>query len=167
MLIVEDGTGRMDAESYASITEGDAYALVHVNSAWSGADDAGKENALRLGTQYLDNVYRQRWQGTRYRELQTLTWPRVGVYDADGYLVRLVVPTLVKSATIEAAFRSFAGDLMPDLTTPGTIGSISQTLGPLSKSVTYVGGNSPIPVFREIEALVRQFLGQGYRAERG
>lgn len=37
-LIVEDGTGLPDAESYASVAFADAYFTARNNSAWTGTD---------------------------------------------------------------------------------------------------------------------------------
>ena len=54
-LVVEDGTGKTDADSYLSLVDADAYNLAHSASTdWNGAVEAVKEKALRLATQYLD-----------------------------------------------------------------------------------------------------------------
>jgi hypothetical protein len=50
-LIKEDGTGKVDANSYADVTDGDAYHDGHLYaSAWTAAATANKEKALVMAT---------------------------------------------------------------------------------------------------------------------
>ena len=76
-LIVEDGTGRADAESYASVSVADAYHTARGNTAWAAlATTALKEAALRKATDYLGQTYGLRWKGYRMTTTQALDWPR-------------------------------------------------------------------------------------------
>ena len=69
VLIVEDGTGKADAESYLSVADADTYHTKHGDSAdWDGASTGDKEEALRMGTQYLDATYNTLWIGSRANE---------------------------------------------------------------------------------------------------
>ena len=57
-LIKEDGTGKVDANSYASAADGDAYHEGHLYaSAWTGATLANKEKALVMATRLIDGEY--------------------------------------------------------------------------------------------------------------
>lgn len=115
-LIVEDGTGRADAESYASVPEADAHHAALGNEAsWLDLDTDVKEVALRKAANFMRQVYRPRWAGTRVRYEQRLDWPRYGVM-VDGFAVLSnTVPQDVKEACIELAFRSAQGEeLLPD-----------------------------------------------------
>ena len=50
-LIKEDGTGKVDANSYADAADGDAYFEGHLYaSAWAGAAAGDKELQLEAGT---------------------------------------------------------------------------------------------------------------------
>lgn len=52
-LIVEDGTGLADAESYLSVADADTYHADRNNEAWQDYSTAEKEAALRKATQYI------------------------------------------------------------------------------------------------------------------
>lgn len=106
-LIVEDGTGLSNAESYASVADADAYHLSMGNTAWTGAEQL-KEKALRRATQYLDAWYR--FRGERLLLTQSLEFPRVGVTDLlpDWPMKNLV------AATCELALRALSGTLISD-----------------------------------------------------
>ncbi len=113
MLIVEDGTGLSNANSYASLEEADTYHSLRGNSLWTG-EDSVKEAALIRATSSIDGMYARYWPGTRATKEQALDWPRVDAYDRDGYL-ETGLPRQVVNATIEAA--------LIELQTPGTLTS--------------------------------------------
>lgn len=157
-LIVEDGTGKSDAESYLSVADCDTYWTKHGDpTTWSGATTAAKEEALRMATQYLDVVYGARFRGYRVDEDQSLAWPRSGIIDRDGYEVPDdALPSKLEEATAEAAHRHITetDGLIPDLDNPGTVGELEQQIGPLRERIKYTGGNSPIKRFRIIQMLL-------------
>ena len=66
-LIKEDGTGKVDANSYATAADGDAYHDGHLYAtAWTGATLANKEKALVMATRLIDGEYQfQRLQAQR------------------------------------------------------------------------------------------------------
>ncbi|MFH2112924.1 MAG: DnaT-like ssDNA-binding protein [Spirochaetota bacterium] len=120
-LIIEDGTGRSDAESYVSVADCDTYHVARGNDAWSG-DEAAKEAALREATAFIEDRYRGLWRGQRRLKVQRLQWPRHGVVDQDGFTIdHDIVPIEVKDALCEAALRATQGDLTPDLDRGGQI----------------------------------------------
>src|SRR6266850_1608568 len=117
-LVVEDGTGLAAAESYASVAEADQYHSDRGNAAWAPLATAAKEQALRKATEYMVQVYRQRWASFRTTFVQALDWPRawVPLIDAPGpygrwtaYVPYNVVPAEVKRACSELALVSLAG----------------------------------------------------------
>lgn len=115
--------GSSFADSYASVADCDAYHSALGNSVWTGTTQA-KEEALRRATIWLDARYRARWTGlpTNNRD-QSLDWPRLDVYDVDGYEVNsLIIPREIVKATCEAALRELQapGSLAPDIV-PGTV----------------------------------------------
>ena len=82
-LIKEDGTGKVDANSYASVTDGDAYHDGHLYKAdWSLADADKKATALVMATRVIDSEYQ--FGGIRARLEQALQWPRSDCRDPDG-----------------------------------------------------------------------------------
>lgn len=155
-FVVEDGTGLADANSYLSEADADQYFENHGNpTSWSSLVQADKEEALRLGTQYLDAVYGNRWKGERVLATQALDWPRNNVSDRDGFAVETdEVPTAVKDATAEAAIRSLTVTLIPDITTPGSIKLQRDKVGPIETETEYAGAASQIVQFRIIDLLL-------------
>jgi len=85
-LVVEDGTGKTNSNSYASSANGDSYHDKHVAATdWTGATTAVKEAALAHATRLLDeNVS---WHGIKQDPDQALEWPRAGVSDKNGYAI--------------------------------------------------------------------------------
>lgn len=135
-LIVEDGTGMPDSQSYASVADADAYfALWGEPAEWTAATDDEKEIALRNATRWID--LQVRWYSTRLEEDQALLWPRVPFYDAYGVLVE-GIPELLKQATAEAA----ALHLTSSLTTTSTSAIKSESYG--DTSVTYAGQSTNV-----------------------
>jgi hypothetical protein len=129
-LVVEDGTGKADAESYISVADADTYFSNRGNAAWAALSTAQKEQNLRKATDYLGQVYRQRWKGTRVSGEQALDWPRayvsrddINYTNGEGYVVISgyyywpsdEVPTLVKNSCAELAYRASVADLAPDV----------------------------------------------------
>jgi len=115
-LIKEDGTGKVDANSYADAVDGDAYHEGHLYAtAWTAATTQNKEKALVFATRLIDSQYQ--FNGWRAHDERGLQWPRDHCPDPDkglGALVLLrllgasfvdfdVVPKAVVDATCEMA----------------------------------------------------------------
>jgi hypothetical protein len=120
-LIVEDGTGKSDANALVSLAEVTAYHLLRGNAAWAAiATDALKEAAIVKATDYIGQVYRLRWSGYRFSDTQALDWPRFEVPRKDSvsiwsYWPYDEVPTEVKNACAELALKASTDELSPDL----------------------------------------------------
>lgn len=115
-IIVEDGTGLEDAESYISVADADAYHAKRLNTAWAGFDTATKEALLIKATEYMVGKYGPLWYGCRVNATQALDWPRYHVPDmVGGYIDSDIVPVQVKNACAELALRANDADLAPDL----------------------------------------------------
>ena len=81
-LIKEDGTGKVDANSYASAADGDAYHDGHLYaSAWTAATTPNKEKALVMATRLIDGEYQ--FNGFKRSDAQALQWPRERCDDLD------------------------------------------------------------------------------------
>lgn len=166
-LIVEDGTGRADAESYISVADADSYFELRGYTTWATMSEAEKEAALRRGTDYMLQAYRVSWKGTRTTATQALDWPRAWV-EREDYLVSPVnapqilcgtfyypsneVPREVAHACAELAYRAAAGDLSPDLGRR----TVRERVDVLE--VQYDPNAPQHVVFRAIDNLLRPFL---------
>ena len=81
-LVKEDGTGKVDANSYASVAEGDAYFEGHLYaSAWTAATSDTKAAALVMATRLVDSQFQ--FNGYKAHETQALQWPRERCPDPD------------------------------------------------------------------------------------
>lgn len=124
-LIVEDGTGKPDAESYISVAAAITYHAARGNAAWAAiASDTIREQLLRKATEYMMQNYRGRWAGSRVGSVQALDWPRAWVPIPDlpygygsfpSYVPPTVIPVEVQRACAELALMANTGDLAPNL----------------------------------------------------
>ena len=139
--------GAATANSYASVAEADAYLAVRGDtSTWTALTTGEKEAKLQWAALYLDTLT---FKGTRSTSTQALQWPRIGVWDRDGFEVD-GIPQALKNAQAEMAFQLIANDW-------------TQGLGPVTNETLSVGSISlgrethrafPAPVL----ALLRPFL---------
>lgn len=82
-LIKEDGTGKVDANSYATVAESDAYHDGHLyKTAWGLADTDKRATSLVMATRLIDAEYQ--FNGVRATIAQALQWPRSDCRDPDG-----------------------------------------------------------------------------------
>ena len=151
-LVVEDGTGLENSNSYASIAEADDYWTLRNATDWTDdLSDEEKTSALVKASQYLDFAYR--WTGDRYSSVQAMSWPRVVFFDRDfRAMYANEIPQRVKDATCELARESaLNGDLMGTLDRGGRVQS--ETVGPLSVSYfADAGGRKEYPLVDAILA---------------
>ena len=110
-LIIEDGTGVDDADSFVTIAQARTYAASYGYTL--PAADTDLEVALRQGAQYL-GLFDGSLSGSKTDALQSLVYPRVDSYIissgvktsiADDYM-----PTQIKHAQIIAAATYGAGN---------------------------------------------------------
>ena len=155
-LICEDGSGKSDSESYISVADASNYHTVRGNTAWAAlASDTVREQCLRKATDYMEQVYRSRWQGCRVGETQALSWPRYDI-EVEGYAVDSdIVPTEVKNACAELALKASAAELNPDLTQ----GVLSEQVGPIA--VTYDKSSPQRVRYPAIDAILSPYLKAG------
>lgn len=134
-LVVEDGSGKSNAESYISVADADTYHSNRGNTDWAALTTTKKEQLLRGATDYMVAVYRLRWDGYRYVNTQALDWPRIYVPVRDicsvnaypEYVDFDVVPTQVKNACAELALKANTETLLDDLSQ----GTIREKVGPI------------------------------------
>lgn len=153
-LIVETGSGASDSESYISVADADTYFSKRGFALWATLTTAQKEEALRRGTDFMGQLYRERWAGLRVKSTQALDWPRYDVprRDYGDYYESTIVPTEVKNACAELAYRASSETLAPDLGVPVA----SKTVGPIS--ITYAAGARQHKVYRAVENLLAPLL---------
>jgi hypothetical protein len=174
-IVVEDGTGRADANSYASAVSADTYFANILNVNWLGSL-SDKSAALIRASAYIDARYRSRYPGYRTQgRLQGLEWPRIGAYTIDNdngrsegfynggyyragyyYIAPNVVPREILTATFEGAVRELAkpGVLAPDLKRGGQIREVHAG----SVGISYSVAASPNTVFQALDYALASLL---------
>lgn len=126
-LVTEDGTAKVNSESYATVAAADTRLAAQGLTNWAPLTTAEKEQALRRSTNYMTQAYRSRWAGWRTTATQALDWPRYDVCIDRWTIASTTVPPEVVAACIDLAFKAAAGDLAEDLTR----GVVREKVGPL------------------------------------
>lgn len=163
-LIVEDGTGLANAESYVSVAYFRTYCTARGHDI-SDYDDTEIEQALRRGTEWFEALYSARLPGARVSLTQALTLPQTGLYDARGYAVASnAVPVQVQKAVCEATLRELAtpGGLSPDLVT----GQIEKRVRVDTIEVEYASGSTGAegqrPTLTIVDGIMSSLLRGGF-----
>ena len=140
-LTVQDNNGSVaGANAYITVQQFKDY---HADRGadTSAFDDEAIEAAVIRATDYLD----QRFNFVGKKRLgrdQTTEWPRTDAWDRDRYYINDIPPE-VKEACAEYALRALAAELNPDPERNASgvaVLSKSEAVGPISESVTFVGG---------------------------
>ena len=148
-LIVEDGTMPTGANSYASVSDADAYHASRGLTAWAAATTADKEAALVKATDYLNGLA---WHGSKV-DKRVMAWPRHGAED-DGWIIASnVVPGAVVSACCEAAGAILSG-VAPLAVQDRSMSSIKD--GPVN--IEYEQGAPQAPRLPAVESLLKGLI---------
>lgn len=107
-------TVTVGTDVYLSVADADVYWSARNDSVWSAATTAAKEAALLQATQYIDAVFH--FIGTQNVN-NALAWPRYDATVRYGNFAGIVydtdeIPSQIKDATAELAFRALDGDLI-------------------------------------------------------
>lgn len=155
-LIVEDGTGLVDAESPQSIAALDAYHAARGNTSWTGTE-AAKEAAARKASDYLEATWGCRLSGYRATTTQRLVYPRLSGTYADGRSVApATTPEPWLAAHAELSLRALAAELAPDLARGGQIKR--DVVGPLEQE--FFEGAPAGTTYSLVDTLLRPLLHQ-------
>jgi hypothetical protein len=162
-LVVEDGTGKSDAESYASVAYADTYNTNYISSsAWSAASDTEKEVALRRATQYIDSEWGMKWGGERRLTTQALDWPRSFAYYADGRSIDSdEIPNRLQQACCQLAVDALSTPLLETSDPAAGVIKESVKLGPISETKEYAGAKTSLRSYSMAHSLLSALTGLG------
>lgn len=160
-ILVEDGTGLVGSNSYASHA---GYVAYHTERGAPPAESqADIEEALIKASDFLGIRYT--FKGVKLTASQGLEWPRSCAYGAPtaDYPCGVPlegVPLEVQRATYELAKRALAGELAPDPTVDAsgqTVVSSRDKVGPLETERSFNGGASStwVKKFPAVDSLLR------------
>lgn len=167
-LVVENGTGLSNANSYLSLEDVRAYALAR--GTLLPTDDAELEGMVIRAMDYLE-AQRSKFQGTRTNVAQSLQWPRTGVLvDCRYALAPDAIPNELKAALAQLTMEVFGGlVLMPS--SDGRVVKkekvdVIETEYMTSQDTGGAGAGVPMPTFPAVEALLTSLYdvcGGGFR----
>lgn len=152
-IVVEDGTGKDDANSYVSVSEFISYA------AQQGVDLDESDSTSVLLIKAMKFLETKKFKGKRTTLTQALNWPRKDAYiyceDPEVVFANDVIPTNIKKAEMELALLVENGvDLMPTTTALDLI--VSEKIGPITTEYANPGeyGLSYAPQLPLIDSLL-------------
>ena len=102
-LVIENGQGLSNSESYVDVDYVDAYFLKRGITEWAGLTN--REQLIVRAMDYIENNYT--YQGTKLVSTQALQFPRL----ING---ETVYPIAIKNALCELALKANSGDLLQD-----------------------------------------------------
>lgn len=158
-ILVENGTGLVNANAYASSDEVDDILESNIHSQWSLLDDDTKEKLIMWATRILDE--RVRWFGRKMHETAWLAWPRCGVRDKEGFLIDdNIVPRQVKIATALLADHLIAAN--PELVnTASNLTSLKADVVELKFDARLNVSKYPVEIKLALEGLGSVSMGRG------
>lgn len=126
-MIVENGTGLTDANSYVSVEFADDYFSARGVSEWDNLETEKKEQLLIKATDFIDCIYQ--WKGKKEFESQALRFPRVNLRDYEGMEIK-GIPSCLKQAVCDASLLANSGELFETAEQNGDV--VSETITTLS-----------------------------------
>lgn len=126
MFVVEDGSGKADANSLCSVEFADAYHADRGNAGWEALTTAVKQQNLVKATDYFVGTFESLLLGSPIYTTQALPYPRVG----------WGVPRGIQQGIAELALVAKSTPLTPNVTR----GKKKVKVGPLE--VEYDGNSS-------------------------
>lgn len=170
-FVVEDGTGKSDATSYATVSFADDYHADFGNpSAWTSLSTADKQANLMLATRYVDAVYQFRWIGQKATRDQALDWPRVNAWSSEWFVLESdSIPTELQQAVAVLALKAVSDDLLPDVDS-GTTGIVRERVSAgrnaVLEDVSYSGTKAVFKTYSLAQQLLGPLLTSGNTLER-
>lgn len=162
-LTIEDGTGKADAESYATVAELTAYAAKY--GLQISHQDAPNEEALRKAADYLEGREHE-LKGVRSTDAQRLAFPRSGVVMFRGMsgLDSDEIPERLKEAQMRLAVIAQTTDLRPQGDGREVI---EEKLDVISTKYNPTGSNQVQPVFAVVDDILKPLIRRGLEVLRG
>lgn len=152
-LVVEDGTAKANAQTYATASDLRAYALLR------GATVPTAEADLEvLLIKAMDSLEGQNFVGTKLTQAQALQWPRADAYAEEWPIPYNEIPRQLIQAQCAYAIEAQTTDLLPT-TDANASGPITQeTVGPITTVYANPGRVSRVPAVAKAEVLLRTII---------
>lgn len=150
-LIIEDGSGYSNAQSYVSTSD-----LIAYSTLYGLTTPSNPEVAIMHAMRYLEGAFFDRWVGYKKTEEQALSWPRAYAARRDGWAVsESEIPKDVKDAVCVLAIKyGTSSDLLPDMTAANR--TKKEQIGPIM--VQYADNALAYTVYRDVEFILTSLL---------
>jgi hypothetical protein len=157
-LLVEDGTGVANANSYVSVASARTWVAARGFS-FTGTDSV-VEQLLLLAMDLLE-TYRAQYRGSKTASDQSLQWPRTGATLDRELLEDDAIPPLLISAQIQLAYEAQSTVLQPSGTGQEVL---KEKVGPIETEYVPRGMTTIRPLFNKANAFLDPLLrgGGGY-----
>lgn len=155
-IVVEDGTGVADANSYVSVADARTYASNR--GIVLPSDDDEVAAMLIRSTDYLE-AQECRYQGKRTSSSQSLAWPRTGVFLNCDEVPSNVIPKSLIAAQVQLAMAINAGfDLQPNVSPQDYV--TREKVGPIETEYADPLAVGIMPTFTAANALLAPLFGE-------
>lgn len=156
-LVIEDGTGKTNSNSYATAAEAIAYADERGFDFPTATADV--EKLLIKACDFMLGL-EARYKGYRTNQDQRLPFPRADVllYDGVDYIAYNEIPERLKEAQMRLAVSANATELVPDGTGQEVV---REKVGPLEVQYAERGTGSVNPQFNQALELLEPFFTSG------
>lgn len=159
-LVIEDGTGKSTAESYASQAEYTAYWTIEGKEDAYDFDVSEIEAALVAATRDIERRFYGLWVGQRTTKAQALSWPRLAS-DADGFDWTGQIPPALKTAVIETAWLNLSGQDLRAVQATQNIKSQKIQAGSVVVEKVFANPDTKETQSEEIEKILAPILRSG------
>ncbi|CDN96774.1 hypothetical protein PSV3_00118 [Septimatrevirus PSV32] len=155
-IVVEDGSGVPNANSYVSVADARIYASNR--GVVLPADDDELAAMLIRSTDYLE-AQACRYQGRRTSSAQALEWPRTGVFLNCDEVPSNVIPKSLIGAQVQLAMAINAGfDLQPNVSPQDYV--TREKVGPIETEYADPLSVGIMPTFTAANALLAPLFGE-------
>lgn len=150
-IVIEDGTGVANANSYVERDEAVQYAA---DQGVTFADDSTTDVLLYSAMRYLE-TFRNKYVGTIVDPAQSLAWPREDVVIADADWPDNTIPPQLKNAQMQLAIYAKSTDLMPSV-----FGAfvLREKVGPIETEYSQAVRSDGQPYFPLIDSMLSDLL---------
>ena len=145
------------ADSYVTVLEYDSYSADYLGSdTATEKSESDKEQYLRRATQILD--FGWIWKGNKAKETQSREFPRIGLYDRDGYSISSsIIPISIKYAEMEIAETLATGVDLTPVVEAGMAKRKNVKAGPVSVDIEYAFPTTS-PVITSVNKLISMWI---------
>lgn len=155
-LVVEDGIGRSDARSYASV----AYLVAYAKARGITLPDGLPDKEIMLVTGW-DAMLGLDYKGERATRDQAGDFPRFDIC-VDGFAYASTeLPPLLLDGQCALAVASRTTDLQPTFAPNATGAVIEKTVGPITTRYADAGRGNTTPIVVKANAFLRKLLRSG------